>query len=218
MSFLKGFIVLFLLLFLSACIDNQKPIQDNYPQTQVEEKPLVAEEAVSEVVDLSHFFLKDGSIASFVGEGNEYASYQTRTEWHNDHTVSIYEDNGGTRLIRTYRIEDDSIQLIQEEGEFYGEYDANDDELQRLTPLSTFLQLPLKKGILFDDWMIVSINQTIDTPFKTFHDVIMLEKKTESGSILRKYMVKGYGEVKREFIMDNTTDGFSVTSTIESIK
>lgn len=229
---MKRFVVLMLFLLLSACGDDsvQDPsISKNPPSTEEEQPEEVIEEPEEVVaepepelepnkVQLSNFFMQDGVTATYLGEGNEYASYRARTQWHNDDTVSIFEDNGGTTLLRTYRISDESIDLIQEQGEFYDEFNPTDEELQALPKLSTFLKLPVVPGENFDDWEVISVNDTIDTPFQVFEQVIVLEKTDDTGAIQRRYIVEKYGEIKREFIMNEEDIEFVVTSTLESVE
>jgi hypothetical protein len=197
------------------------------PSAEEEQRDEVIEEPEDDVaepepepskVQLSNFFMQDGVTAMYIGEGNEYASYSARTQWHNDHTVSIFEDNGGTTLLRTYRISDESIDLIQEQGEFYDEFNPTDEELQALPKLSTFLKLPVEPGQNIDDWEVISVNETIDTPFQVFEQVIVLEKLDDTGAIQRRYIVEKYGEIKREFIMNEEDIEFIVTSTLESVE
>lgn len=232
MSILKSAIVLILISMLSACgedsveypsVSNETPSTEEEQPVEVIEEPdeVVAEpqpEQEPNKVQLSNFFMQDGVTAVYLGEGNEYASYRTRTQWHNDHTVSIFEDNGGTTLLRTYRISDESIDLIQEQGEFYDEFNPTEEELQALPKLSTFLKLPLVPGENIDDWKVISVNGTIDTPFQVFEQVIVLEKSDDTGAIQRRYFVEKYGEIKREFIMNEKDIEFVVTSTLESVE
>lgn len=228
MKRIKIFSILCLLLFLSACglqteknsnegsDVNETTNEDNSEENNNEkEQPDTNSEDVS--FDLSNFFMKDKSVAKYLGEGNEYATYTARTQWHNDHTVSIFEDNGGTILLRTYRITDKAIELINDQGEFYGEFNPTNDELDEMPAISTFLQLPIEKDREFDGWKIIDINQTLETPLQKFEDVIQIQKIDETGSIQNRYIVENFGEIKREFIMDKEDIKFSVTSTIESI-
>ena len=230
MSIFIRAVVLILFLLLSACGQNtvESPSDSNEPPSAEEEQRDEVIEEQEEVVtepepepskvQLSNFFMQDGVIAMYLGEGNEYASYRARTQWHNDHTVSIFEDNGGTTLYRTYRISDKSIDLIQEQGEFYDEFNPTDEELQALPKLSTFLKLPVEPGENIDDWEVISVNETIDTPFQVFEQVIVLEKSDDTGAIQRRYIVEKYGEIKREFIMNEEDIEFIVTSTLESVE
>jgi len=227
MSILKSAIVLILISLLSACgedsveypsVSNETPSTEEEQPDEVVAEPEPEPEPEPNKVQLSNFFMQDGVTAVYLGEGNEYASYRARTQWHNDHTVSIFEDNGGTTLLRTYRISDESIDLIQEQGEFYDEFNPTDEELQALPKLATFLKLPVEPGESIDEWKVISINETIDTPFQVFEQVIVLEKSDDTGAIQRRYIVEKYGEIKREFIMNEEDIEFVVTSTLESVE
>ena len=224
MSAFKYLGILVLLLFLSACDEKtvfETPTKTENKTEDEETQEVVKEDSktpIEEKIELTSFFMQDGAVANYLGEGNEYASYQARTQWHNDDTVSIYEDNGGTTVIRTFRITEDSIDLIKEQGEFYEQFNPTDEELESLPTISTFLQLPLEKGTTFDEWTLVNVEQTLETPYKTFDDVIVLEKTDESGAIQRKYVVEGFGEVKREFLMKENDSEFIVTSILETVK
>ncbi|MGE6488716.1 hypothetical protein [Paenisporosarcina sp. NPDC076898] len=213
-----------LLLLFSACGENsavETPTDTVNTSKDEETQEVVKEESktpIEEKIELKNFFMRDGAVASYLGEGNEYASYQARTQWHNDDTVSIYEDNGGTTVIRTYRITEGSIDLIKEQGEFYEQFNPTNDDLKSLPTLSTFLKLPLEKGTTFDEWTLVNVDQMLETPFETFDGVIVLEKTDDSGAIQRKYLVEGFGEVKREFLMKENDAEFIVTSTLETVE
>lgn len=214
---------IFCLLLLCACSEDSLNNEANppiKPQDEEEkiERDVSKEESEEQTVDLANYFMDDQAVAKYKGEGNEYASYTARTQWHNRNTVSIYEDNGGTIVLRTYRISEDSIDMIQEQGEFYDTFEPSDKELEEMPIISTFLKLPLKKGTSFDGWVIASVNESLTTPLKTFNAVIKLEKTDDSGAIQRKYITKQFGEVKREYIMQDGENEFIVTSTIESFE
>ncbi len=59
---------------------------------------------------------------------------------------------------------------------------------------------------------------TLETPYQTFENVFVLEETSED-FINRKYFVEGFGEVKRESIMQiEGEEDFIVTSTLEKIE
>jgi len=204
--------------------ENVETPKENEPDTSVEEPDDTEtdvnnpDEQEPEIKSLSDFFMSNGTNANYAGEGNEFASYRSRTQWHNDSTVSIFEENGGTTMLRTYRIEDDAIILIKEQGEFYDEFNPSDEELNTLSPISTYLKLPLEEGTTFNNWEITSVDEEVDTPYQTFTDVIVLEKTEDNGSINRKYIAEKYGEIKREFISIEGDQEYIVTSTLESVE
>lgn len=179
------------------------------------EEPVIDEAAdVPSNVDLSSYYLKDGQVAHFAGEGNEFASYTARTVWHDDRHVTVYEDNGGTVMARTFRLEDERIVVVREEGEQYEDYEPSAEELESLKPLNTYLQLPLEVGRSFDGWTVIDDSSSVKTPLQPFDHAVVLEKTGEDGTIIRRYFAEGFGEVKREFVMDD----FIVLSMIEQIE
>lgn len=211
---MKKLILILSILILAACAreeTNPPPIKEEPSEVQKEEEP-------KNTVDLSTYFMKDGTTAEFKGEGNEYAHYMSRTQRLYDRYVSVYEDNGGTVMLRTFRIDDDKIVVIQEEGESYETVTPAENELDEMEPMYTYLQLPLNKGATFNGWAVIDEKATLDTPLQEFTDVLVIEKKGEDGSTIRKYFAEGYGEIKREFIMNEGDQEFAVTSTIEKIQ
>ncbi|MGI2327513.1 hypothetical protein [Planococcus sp. YIM B11945] len=174
-------------------------------------------ETCNREVDAFAFFMADGTTAHFKGEGNEFAELDIRTVYLEGNHVAVYEDNGGTVMLRVYHLGEDRIELVKEEPEFYEEYTPSLEELEALTPISTYLEFPMKKGDVVNNRTIVDLKADVETPYKTFKHAVVFEEKTESG-INRSYFVEGFGEVKREFIMETDDGPFTVTSSLESIE
>ncbi len=172
----------------------------------------------SHKLEAYEFFMKDGTTAHFKGKGNEYAELTIRTEYLKDNHVALYEDNGGTVVLRVYRLSKNQVVLVKREAEFYGKYKPTLKELRALKPISVYLKFPMKKGDKIDGRKIVSTNATVETPYKKFKKAIVFESKSKDGAINRTYFVRGYGEVKREFILKQGKDVFKVTSSLKSIK
>jgi len=164
------------------------------------------------------FFMADGTKAHFKGVGNEYAELTIRTEYLKGKHVALYEDNGGTVVLRVYRLSKDRIDLVKQEAEYYKEYNPTLKQLKALKPISTYLKFPLKKGDVISGRKVVSTNATVSTPYKKFKNAIVLEQKFKDGGISRTYFAEGFGEVKREFILKQGKDTFKVTSSLQSIK
>lgn len=214
----KYYLFLFIaLLSLAACGEkNMDTPNVDTPNEVVPDQPDVDEEnePVEETMDMADFFMPDGSVVEFEGEGNEFASYTQKTEWIDDQYVNIYEDNGGTTVLYTFRVAEDQVDVIRREGEMYNEDQSTAKELDELTPLYIYLKLPLEKSARFDDWEVVDVDGTLDTPYDTFKDVITIEKD-EGDLLTRLYFAKGYGEIKREIVMEDAT--MTVTSTIKNV-
>lgn len=170
-------------------------------------------EPPAESLDWHDFFLPDSSLASFKGDGNEYAAYTARTVWHDDRHVTVYEDNGGTVMARTYRLEENRVVIVREEGEQYTDYTPSEAQLNALEPLSIYLEAPLEEGRTFDGWTVVDDAAVVVTPLRAFNNVIVIERESE-GAVIRSYFARGYGEIKQSFEMDS----FTVTSVIESLE
>lgn len=196
-------------------IDNdtvKEPIEGETP-TSTTEKP----EPIPTQTNLNQFFLTDGSSAQFLGDGNEYASYSLKTQWMNENYVATYEDNGGTVMQRIYRISTDKISLLAENGEAYEAQMPSIEELDAMPEIGVYLSTPLEVGTEFNDWIITSTSETVETPLQMFTDVIVLEKKEEQGNVNRKYFAKEFGEIKREFIMYEGEQETIISSTIEKL-
>ena len=209
----KYYLFLFIaMLSLAACgennIDTPNEVAPDQPNVDGKTEP------AEETMDLADFFMPDGSIVEFEGEGNEFASYTQKTEWIDDQYVNVYEDNGGTTVLYTFRVTDDQVDVIRREGEMYKEDQATAEELDKLTTLYIYLKLPLEKGAKFDDWEVVEVDGTLDTPYDTFKDVITIEKD-EDDILTRLYFAKDYGEIKREVVMED--ESMTVTSTIKNV-
>lgn len=164
------------------------------------------------------FIMENGTTAHFKGEGNEFAEIDLRTDYLDDEHIAVYEDNGGTTMLSVYRVSEDKIELVKEEPEFYEEYEASSEELQALEPISVYMEFPIVEGDAIDGRVIVETGATVETPYSTFENVIVFESKGDDGSINRTYFAENYGEVKREFIMEENGEAMTVTSTLESIE
>lgn len=171
-------------------------------------------------VDPYDYFLEDGSTARFEGYGNEFAEFTLRTDYMEANHVATYEENGGTVVLRVYRLHDDRIELVKQEGEFYDEYTASFEELEALDVISTYLEFPIEEGQEIGDATVVETGTSLETPYQNFDGVFMLESfEGEDGAVNRNYFVEGYGEVKREFRGNvDDPDEMAVTSTLASIE
>lgn len=169
-------------------------------------------------VDPYDYFLEDGSTARFEGYGNEFAEFTLRTDYMEANHVAIYEDNGGTVGLKVFRLHDDRIELVKQEGEFYEDFEASFEELQALEVISTYLEFPIEQDQEIGDATVVETGASLETPYRNFEDVFVLEQESE-GSINRNYFVEGFGEVKREFRANpDDPEEFWITSTLASIE
>lgn len=227
MKWFLGWGMLSFLLVLGACGDEEPNMPEvGTPETETEipeeiEKPVEETENDGEEAEessLSAYFMENGTTAHFKGEGNEFAELDIRTNYLEDNYVAVYEDNGGTTMLRVYRLTDERIELVEEQPEFYEEYTATAEELDALEPISTYLEIPIELGDRVKDMEVMELDATVETPYETFENAVVLEQESEDGSLNRSYLVEGYGEVKREFIMEEGEEAFTVTSSLETIE
>lgn len=218
-----------LLLLMGAC-GNEDPEVQIPPGSDTNvtaDDPERAEEAVDEpaaeeeeaTVDPYDYFMPDGSTAAFLGEGNEYASFTLRTVYLDGEHVAVYEDNGGTVMLKVYRLSEETIDLVMEQGEFYEDYSATAEELEALEPIRTYLTFPLEIGTVIGERTVIETDAAAETPFENFEQVTVLESEGEEGSIVKTYFAEGYGEIKREFRMqEEGQEEFVVTSVLEELE
>lgn len=198
--------------------EEAEPVEEQEePAEEEPEEP--AEEPGDEPIDPLSFFMSDGSTAHFEGVGNEYATLVLRTDYLEEGYVAQYEDNGGTTTLRVYRLSDDRIDLVKEEGEFYDDYTPTFEELEALEAIATYLEFPLEEGNTIGDRTVIETGATVETPYETFEDAIVLESTSQENATNRWYYVEGFGEVKREYVaQEEGEEEFSVTSSLESVE
>lgn len=210
-------ISLFAVALLVGCTDQSSttPQPNDPPSTETEPE---IEEPQEMGPDLHAYFMPNQSIARFEGMGNEYATYTLETQYLYDDYIGTLEDNSGTVVQRIYRVEENRIVKIFEEAEAYEADFPPFNELESMPELETYLSLPLEEGTTFGGWTIEQVDGTLETPFQTFTDVIMLSQEGEDQSVIEKYFVEGFGEVKRVFRMPGGEgEEFEVTSTLQSV-
>lgn len=215
-----------ILLLLTACSsesseEQQSPDEDSNLTEEGSENAVeepTDEEGTGDI-DPYDFFMPDASTATFLGEGNEYASFTLRTVFMDDQHISTYEDNGGTVMLKVYRVGGNTVELVKEEAEFYQDFVASSEELEALQPIRTYITLPLEVGTVIENWTVTETDATVETPFQNFENVMVLESEETGNAINKTYFAEGYGEVKREFRMqEEGQEEFVVTSVLESVE
>ena len=180
-----------------------------YPQKEPNQ---TADDRTIEEEVLANYFSKSEETMYFVGEGNEFASYQLTTTWLSENYVQHVIDNGGSINQQIYRITNNEIQLIYNKPIELEPVSFNLDELDELKTISIMLKTPFETGDGFDRKIMQSPTE-VKVPFGTFEDAILVTEQNETGTT-KYYYVEQYGLVKSEFI---TEDGYAVTSSLASI-
>jgi hypothetical protein len=206
-------------LVFSGCTKKQPTALDNSGSTNGTVGEDVVNESESEKdgeISLTDLFLPDGSNAHYLGEGNEFAELDIQVTRPFEDYVVIHENNGGSLVRHIYKIEPDKISILEEMTVELVKDFPSQAELDAMKPVGVYLKKPLKKGTTFDTWTIVEMDATVDTPYKKFDHAFVIEMKTDD-FVNRKYFVEGFGEVKRESVMQMEDGEFIVTSTLKTI-
>lgn len=168
-------------------------------------------------MDLADYFLPDTSKAHFQGEENKIANLDIDYAQPYKNYVIVHESYNGTLTRYIYKIEDDQIlQLNQRVVELKEDFPSL-EEVEKMESNGIYLKKPFEVGTKFDDWEIVETGIKVETPYQTFENAFVIETMSQN-ALIRKYFVEGFGEVKRESVM-NTTDGDKVqdTSVLSSV-
>ncbi|MEG0383677.1 MAG: hypothetical protein RR642_02865 [Solibacillus sp.] len=172
--------------------------------------------AYDNAYEMQIFMHEDLSTLTFEGTGNEFASYQVKTNWLSANLVRQVVDNGGSIMTRYYRVGEHGITLIKEVENENTPLTA--EQLKGLPSISTLIGSPLEVGQKFDNWTIEKMNMPYETPYKAFEHV-MVTMKNENNQTMRNYFVAGIGLVATEFEILNE-DGTSdvISSKLKSIE
>ncbi len=181
-----------------------------------EEKP--NDQVDLENIDLSNFFLPDETIAHYEGVGNEFSELNIEVHHIGEHFVVVDEDNGGVTIRKIYQVDNDEIVVLSETPIDLIEELPNEEGLSKLETQEVYLKKPLEIGAEFEDWTIVEVEGTVETPYRNFENVIVIES-VDKDFTNRRYLVPEYGEVVRESIMETEdAEDFIVISSLKLIE
>ncbi|MHA6260878.1 hypothetical protein ACXYMX_13415 [Sporosarcina sp. CAU 1771] len=191
------------------------PIEES---TSVEINPSTSPDSDDPISEMPDHILGDGLTAHYKGEGNEFAELDVHSTRINDIYFVLREDNGGSSIQTILKTTFDSIFILDSGLVEDGDPFPTVQELDMMSPIATYLQLPFALGATFDGWEVIGSYVSVETPYQTFLNAIVIEKVENSTTINRKYFVQGVGEVKREAIMQTSDGEYIVTSSLESIQ
>lgn len=151
----------------------------------------------------------------YMGEGNEYAEYETIVEFTSPDKVQIKTNNSGTSTVNVYEVTDNYVKKVYAENEIYEIIDftenVNKDEIILMMPIQVGTTWAIDSNT---QRTISAVDKTITTPYSEFKAV---EVKTVSDtSIIYDYYVVGIGHVMSIF-EDNETKT-RVTSQLQSME
>ncbi|WP_053367051.1 hypothetical protein [Bacillus sp. FJAT-27245] len=158
-------------------------------------------------------------IKMFRGTGNEFAAEVERVFSKEGEFISTVTENGGTSILRIYRLGKEGISIVYEEPEYYSE---DPPDIAKFKPdFKSKLLLPgsVRLNQQFDGWIVKELNATVTIPFGKVSKAIILEKIGEDGSIVQNSWAPGLGIVKKSFYLkDASGNETSVTTELDSIE
>lgn len=197
--------------------NDEEPGVEDEEEGSKDEEPIEVDEQPS--VSLLDYFPNKPMEKDFLGTGNEFAQYKEMVLTNEGFYYPAIIDNGGTRMLRIYKVTNDGISTVYEQPEFYNE------NIPPLAPLEAsfkevpLLTLPLEIGKSIGEWKLVQVNETITVPYGKFNEVVVLEKVNQDGSINRQYWAKQFGKVKDEYsYQDQTGQSIEVLSELQAIR
>lgn len=163
----------------------------------------------------AYFPLTVGSTWSYLGEGNEYASFTRKVVFARGRRGQLEEDNGGTVIATVYEITDDAIIRVYHSGEAYEVGDLLDRIKDSESDQVVILRTPMQVGTTWQNndhekRTITATDAVVETPAGKFENCIVVKIEGED-STLHEYFKEGIGMVLREF----ESEGYRVTSTLE---
>ena len=212
-------IALLSLLLVTGCTNKTTGLDDSgnsgesTDPAKQEDQSAVGKPAQYNEIALSDYFLPDTSKAHFQGDENKIANLDIDYAQPYKNYVIVHESYNGTLTRYIYKIEENQImQLNQRVVELKEDFPSL-EEVEKMEPNGIYLKKPFEVGTRFDEWEIIETKVKVDTPYQTFENAFIIETKSKDAQI-RKYFVEGFGEVKREKVM-NTADGDEVQETLE---
>lgn len=209
------FFLALLLIMTAAASCNLRPVKN---QTAPDPPPKATPTPPAAASLRDYFPIGQGSTWSYLGQGNEYASFTREVVFTGNGQAQFKEDNGGTVSSSIFEVSGSQLKRIYFKGESYDTinllnkgYTSNDN--------TVFLKEPLQVGTSWSSGKstrrIVQTAIQVQTPAGTFNDCIMVEiKEANSTGLTSEYYARGVGMVKREF----TDKEASISSSLKSYK
>lgn len=148
---------------------------------------------------LSDYFPMTADVhKKYMGEGNEYAQFESYVDYVNGDVIQIRELNGGSVSVHTYRLEEEAVVSVYSQGEVYFRHDFTGmqgvgDAVMK-EPVEVGTTWTLSDGSVRS---ITAIDKAIAVPAGNYN--AMEITTTSNTSATKDYYAKGIGLVKTEF-------------------
>ena len=173
-----GLVIIFvlILIFSMGCTQTESPTPISEPEEQ--QNPQGEEPAPNTQVLKNYFPLTDGSVWKYLGEGNEYATFNREVVFVEGDKAQIREDNGGTVSAAVFQTSENAITRIFFQGEEYEDTNFLNEEPNNSLEI---LKNPLEVGTKWEDpngtREIVDINATVNTQAGKFENCRSEERR-----------------------------------------
>jgi hypothetical protein len=162
--------------------------------------------------------LNSGMKYSYKGEGNEFASIKRKNMFIEDNYLQFTEDNGGTVVVKIYKVNEQQISEVYKQGEFYEEKNLIPKIKEKENINQVILKAPLKIG---NSWNtnnqkreIVGLDRKVKVPAGIFYHVIKIKiNYKDSENIGYEYYAPNIGLIKTEY----KGEDFVIKSLLESL-
>lgn len=152
----------------------------------------------------------------YLGEGNEYASYDVFTDYEADDQKQTRTNNGGTEIVKVVALEEKQIVVRINEEETYTRENWLKRTANKNEEIETLLKAPIKVGT---NWKaigertssITAVNISVTTPVGTYETVEVTTEGEEDKEV--NYYAPDVGLVKSIF----SSETYHVTSTLSEI-
>jgi hypothetical protein len=239
-SELKALISLLLIFTLAGCTWNESanPQHEEKPSDSSNDKPKPAEPTKpdgspatpaspatpvstpsQQENTLKKFFPDDNQVKYFEGEGNEFADEKEIIFELQDNYLPTIVSNGGTSMLKIYKMTDTGIYLVYQQPEYYENRIPDLSTLESQFKEVPILTEPLKPGTMINGWKVIALDQNLLLPIGTVKQAVILEKTDDNGSVSRQYWAPRYGLVKKEFYMKDSmgTETIITTELLDSV-
>lgn len=214
MRYFIGVILLCTSILLMSCTKNNEIKTPNSTASNLVNTVTPSSPSLSDVDIAVYYPIRNNTIYSYEGVGNEYASYEVLADYTTDNAVQERVSNSGTITARVIRIENGRIIKVYSQGETY--YRENflkkedgDTEILLMEPLEVGTTWKLSDG---RTRTITNTSFDIDTPLGSYK---ALEVTTQSSTDKTyDYYVKDIGLIKTIYVSND----FEVSSTLKAIE
>ncbi|SHO44387.1 GerMN domain-containing protein [Anaerocolumna xylanovorans] len=221
-------LLLFQMAILMSCREKAEEKDNTLPQDNISETPAVTTDKIVDTSDsqeeegnkanvLDYFPYRENKQYFYEGEGNEYASFWSYTDYQDKDSgrIQLRTDNGGTETVQVIEGNSSSIAIIVSKEENY--YRDNLLKINSVEEPEVLLMGPLEKGT---EWTLADgrkryisdMEKEISVPLGKFTAIEVTTE--ENGGEMKEYYAKDIGLIKREY----NSDGLAVTSSLKEIK